>query len=140
VSGFFFRPPGGASAADDGGVDEPELAAQAAVALEVIEQPGEELGPHPILAPAIEAVVDGLPGAVAFRDIAPGGAGVEDPEDAVEAIAMGLPGMPLAAVVCGMGQEVLDPFPLTVIEFVATTHGWPPFGNRPPREMGLLVL
>src|SRR5512147_1504020 len=136
--GMFLRPTGGAGGADDGGVDEPQVAAQAAVPLEVVEEMGQDLGPSPVASPAVEAIVDGLPRPIAFREVPPGGAGVEDPENAVDRIAMGFPGMSLAPVMCGMGQGVFEPFPLTVAEFIATTHGWPPVGNRPSREVGLL--
>jgi hypothetical protein len=138
--GMFLGTAGGAGGADEGGVDEPQVAAQAPVPLEVVEQRGEDLGPGAVATPAVEPVGDGLPGSIAFREITPGGAGVEDPEDAVEQVAMGLPGMSLAPVVGGMGQEVLEPFPLTVVELITTTQGWPPVGNRPSREVGLPLL
>jgi hypothetical protein len=136
---MLLRTAGGAGGADDGGVEEPKVAAQATVPLEVVEQVGEDRGPGAVAAPAVEPVVDGLPGSIAFREVAPGSTRVEDPEDAVEEIAMGLPGMSLAPVVCGMGQGMLEPFPLTVTEFRARTQGWPAVGNRPSREVGLPV-
>ena len=77
------------------------------------EQPGDDAGPGAVLPPAIEAIVDGLPGPVALRDVAPGGAGVQDPEDAVDEGVMILPGMPAAAVMGRMGQERIDPPPET---------------------------
>jgi hypothetical protein len=98
----------------------------------MVEQSGDEVGPGPVLAPAIEAIVDGLPGPVAFRDIAPGGAGVQDPEDAIDEGVVIAPGMPAAAVMGGMGQEAFDPSPKTGIEFIAASHGRPPFGTLPP--------
>ena len=110
-SGMLLRPASGAGGADDGGVDEPEVAAQAAMPLEVVEQMGQDLGPGAIAPPAVEPVVDGLPGSITLREVPPGGAGVEDPEDAVDQTAMGVPGMSLAAVMCGMGQGMLEPFP-----------------------------
>jgi len=65
--------------------------AEATVTFQVVQEMGEEFGPGAIRSPTIEAVVDGLPGAVAFGDIPPGGAGVEDPEDAIEEAMMGKP-------------------------------------------------
>src|SRR5947209_14242738 len=41
-SAFFFRPGGGPASADDGGVGTPQVAAQAAVTVEVFEQVGED--------------------------------------------------------------------------------------------------
>jgi hypothetical protein len=99
----------------------------------MFEQVGDDMGPGAILAPAIEAIVDGLPGSVAFRDIPPGGAGVQDPEDAIDEGVVIVPGMPPAAVMGGMGQEVFDPPPETRIELIAASHGGPPFiGTLPP--------
>jgi hypothetical protein len=43
--------------------------------------------------PAAQATVDGLPGTVALRQVAPGDAGVEDEQDAVEDPAMTLIGL-----------------------------------------------
>src|SRR5258708_33641572 len=111
-SGFFFRPACGAGGADDGRVDEPQVSAQAAVSLKVVEQMSENLRPSAVLAPAVEPVVDGLPGPIAVRHVAPGRPGMEDPEDAVEQVAVGPPRVPLTAVVCGMGEEVFEPLPL----------------------------
>src|SRR5262249_8893149 len=101
------------------------------------EQQGvEDLGPGAIFTPAVEAVVDGLPGAVAPWGVGPGGAGVQVPEDAVDQRAMVLPGVAAAPGVEAVGEEALDALPLSVGEVKAVIHGWPPSGNRPSRELG----
>src|SRR5437867_963335 len=53
-SGFFFRPTCGSAGADDGGIDVPQRAAQAAAALQVFQQVRENLAPSTIAAPAAE--------------------------------------------------------------------------------------
>ena len=56
--------------------------------MEGLEQPA----PGAVLGPAIEPLVDGLPGPISRPgQVAPRGAGAEDPEDAVDDRAMGLP-------------------------------------------------
>jgi hypothetical protein len=62
-------------------VDPPiELAARIGLPLEGREDPV----PDPRFLPAVEPAGDGPPGPVAFGQIAPGSAGLEDPEDAVD--------------------------------------------------------
>src|SRR5262249_29464127 len=101
-----------------------------------LEQQGvEDLGPGAIFPPAVEAVVDRLPGAIAFGRVRPGGAGMQVPEDAVDEAAMLLPGVAALAVVIAVGEERLDPRPLGIGK-VKAVHGWPPSGNRPARELG----
>src|SRR5262249_9465507 len=114
---FFFRGPrGGAGGADVGaidaeqvGVDQPGL----------VEPPLEPLGnPVEQTAPAdlAEPVVDGLPGPEAFGQVAPGGAGIESPEDAVEHQAVVLPlAAPFARPAREEGSQEL---PLSVGKFV----------------------
>jgi hypothetical protein len=139
-AGFFFRPAGGAGGADDGGIDHPQVAAELAVLVEVVQKGGEDLGPGAVLAPAVEAVVDGLPGAVAARDVASGGAGVQPPEDPIEETAVGLPRASRAPVVAGVREVAADALPLPVLEFITASHGRPPFGNQPADTLGTLVL
>jgi hypothetical protein len=108
--------------------------------VEMVEQGGEHLGPRAIPTPAVEAVVDGLPRAIARGNVAPGGAGVQAPEETVEQAAVRLPRVPALAVVMQVRKETRDAFPLSGLEFVATTHGWPPFGNLPAGQRGSQVL
>src|SRR5262249_38967377 len=62
LAGFFFRPPSGAAGADDGGIDAPQVAVDEPPLVQAEQQGVEDLGPGAVLAPAVEAVVDGLPG------------------------------------------------------------------------------
>jgi hypothetical protein len=34
-----------------------------------------------------------------------------------------------------VGEQVFEPFPLAVLEFVAMWHGGPPFGNLPAGQL-----
>jgi hypothetical protein len=58
---------------NNGAIDAPQAMAEATVAFQVIEEMSEEFGPGAIRSPTIEAVVDGLPGAIAFGNIPPRG-------------------------------------------------------------------
>jgi hypothetical protein len=75
------------------------------VAFQMVEEVREEFGPSAVSTPTIEAVVHGLPRAVAFRHVPPGGSGMENPENAVEQAKMGEPGPALSTMMGGMGQE-----------------------------------
>src|SRR5262245_16584017 len=98
--GFSPGPGGGPVGADDGAVDAEEVPVDAAAGLgpglEVVEDPA----PQAALAPAVEAGVDGLPGAEKLRQVAPGRAGAEDPEDAVdhEPVVLRRPSRPLSGL------------------------------------------
>ena len=60
--------------------------------------------PQPAFAPAVEAAVDGLPGAEALGQVTPGSAGVQDPKDAVDHQAVVLVGVPGPVV---LGQQAV---------------------------------
>src|SRR4051812_43481099 len=139
-SAFFFCPGRCAAGPDDGGVHTPQVATQVAVPVEVVQEFGKDGGPGAVLAPLVEAVVDGLPGAVAFGDVAPGSAGVQDPQDAVEGAVVRQPGVALTAVVRAVGQQRGEALPLARGKFVTPSHGWPPLGNLPAGQTGLRVL
>ncbi len=68
-----------------------------------------------LLAPALEAAVAGLVGRVALGQVAPGGAGAQDPQDAVEHIP-GVPPGPSFAVrpARRIGDQGLQDLPLLV--------------------------
>ena len=66
----------------------------AALVFEVFQQVREDLGPSTVATPAPEAAVDGLPGAIALGDIAPGGTGVQTPKDTVKDASVILQGAP----------------------------------------------
>src|SRR5262245_36284693 len=134
-SGFFFRPGGGSAGAVDGGIDAPQVALDEAAPIQAEQQGVEDVGPGAILAPAVEAVVNGLPGAVPFGGIWPGGAGVEMPQDAVDQRAVVLPRVAGATVVVAIRDERFNPAPL-IVGKIKAVHGWPPSGNLPSREKG----
>src|SRR6516164_4099132 len=135
-SGFFFRPGGSRPGPIDGGIDTPQVPLDEAAMIQPQQQGVEDLGPSAVLAPAVEAVVDGLPGAVALGGVLPGRAGVQVPEDAVDQRAVVLPRMAGLAVVEAVGEERFHPSPLLVGEVETITHGWPPSGNLPSRDKG----
>src|SRR5262245_1780575 len=134
LSAFFPRPGGGSAGADDGGVDKPQLAVDEAFIVQPEQQSVENLGPGAVLAPAVEAVVDGLPGSVTLRGVRPGSAGVQVPENAVDKGAMILPGVAGLAVMEAVGEERLDEPPLLISEVVAVQHGTPPSTNPQARD------
>src|SRR5690606_9488232 len=68
--------------------------------------------------PAGEAVVNGLPFAVALGHVAPWRARAKDPKDAIEYLAMRHPGAPLF-VGPFRGKKWLEEFVLFIGEFVA---------------------
>src|SRR5262245_17288964 len=63
-SGFFFRPRGGGVSPVDGAIEAPQVALDDFGLVELEQQGVEDLRPSAVLAPTVEAVVDGLPGAV----------------------------------------------------------------------------
>jgi hypothetical protein len=67
---------------------------------------------------------------------------MEDPEDAVEQVAVWLPRVSLAAMVCEIGQEVFEPLPLAVAEFILQRRPlWPSTRNAiPVQEQSLVIL
>jgi hypothetical protein len=77
----------------------------------------EELLPAPARGPAPQPAVDGLPGTVALRQVAPGDAGVEDEQDAVEDPAVIMIRPPMSP---GRGQQRLQERPLPIGGLVAT--------------------
>ena len=70
--------------ADDGAVDEVERPVEPPFRIGLALQRGQDAIPDAGLLPAVEARRDGLPRAVAFGQGAPGTAGAQDPEDAVQ--------------------------------------------------------
>jgi len=130
----------GSTGSNNGAIDAPQVMSEATMAFQMVEEVGEEFGPGAIPPPTIKAVINGLPGTIAFRHVPPRGSGMENPENTVEQAKMGKPGMALATVMGGVGQERLKPPPLLGGEFIATTHGKPPFGNCPAGQLRPLLL
>src|SRR5262249_13495644 len=133
-SGSFLRSTGSPAGADDGGIDEPQFAAQSAVPLQVDQQMREDPGPRAVTGPAPEATVDRLPGAVALRDVAPGRPRVEAPQDAVEDAPMVLPRSTAPILMGRVREEPLDALPLHLRKFITSSHGRPPGANIPTRN------
>jgi hypothetical protein len=48
---------------------------------------------------------------------------VQPPENTIEELSMRLPRVPSLAVVFEVRKQVLNPFPLAILEFIATWHG-----------------
>jgi hypothetical protein len=69
---------------DDGAVDEMDAPVQPSGGILFLLDGRQQPVPDPGQPPAAEPAVDGAPGAVPLRQVAPGGAGAELPEDAVE--------------------------------------------------------
>src|SRR4051794_5699285 len=85
--------PGGTSGgADHGAVDAPQLLVDQACIDAGGPQSGEDRVQGPVIAPGVEEVPGGGPGAELRGQVAPGGPGPEDPEDAVEDLAAISPG------------------------------------------------
>src|SRR5438552_2092288 len=82
--GILGRPSSSTTGTDDGGIDAPQMPPEFPVAFQVIQEVGDETSPGTILPPAAEAVVGGLPGTIAFGEVAPGSAGVANPQDRIE--------------------------------------------------------
>ena len=100
----------------DGAVDAEQIPVDTSVGLGAGLEVIEDAVPQAALAPAIEARVDGFPGSEKLRQVAPGGAGVEDPEDAVdhEAVVLGRTAGPLT----GREQGAQD-LPLGIAQAVS---------------------
>jgi len=96
--------------ADDGGVEDQPLQVR------VLQGLKHDL-PGALLGPAVEALPDRVPAAEALRQVAPGGAGLGDPQDRVEeqAVVFGLP----AALSRATGQKILNAVPIGVRDGMA---------------------
>jgi hypothetical protein len=83
-----------------------------------------------VVPPAGEAVVERLPRPVAFGHLAPLGAGVEPPEDAVEDDAVVAERPAAAPGAAARGQVRRDPLPVVIGQFVSPCHARPPCRGR----------
>src|SRR5215470_1077719 len=82
---FFFRRPGGrAGGPDVGPIDAEQLRVDQACFVEPELEPLDDAVQQAAAAEFGKAVVDGLPGSEALGQVAPGSAGVQPPEDAIE--------------------------------------------------------
>jgi hypothetical protein len=94
-----------------------------AATLEVLGQRTKDPVEHSLLVPALEATVAGLVGWVVLRQVAPGGAGTQDPQDAIEHVP-GIPPRTSFAVRSArrIGNQRLQDLPL----LVGKVHVCPP--------------
>ena len=80
----------------------------------------EDAFPDALLDPAIEAFPDRVPGSEAFGQVAPGRAGLGDPQDGIdeEAVVVGGDAWESGPA----GQKILDAVPVFVRDGVAVAH------------------
>jgi hypothetical protein len=102
-----------------------------ALVVQFVQQRGDDTNPGAVLSPRVEAVEHGLPRPIAFGEITPRGAGVQDPEDTIDDEALIVRRSPGLAVMGRVREQGGDPSPLLIRELVAT-RDWPPFGNHSP--------
>jgi hypothetical protein len=88
----------------------------------------EDALPDPLLGPAAEALPGVVPVAEPLRQVAPGGAGLGDPQDGIEEQAVILGG---DTGVSGFARKkVLDALPVLVGDRVAAAHDRASLANR----------
>src|SRR5947209_13575303 len=104
-------PAGTSGGADHGAIDAPQLAIDQARVDAGRPQSGEDRVEGAVVVPGVEEVPDGRPGAKFLGQVAPGGAGAEDPEDAVEDLAAISPGTACAS---SGRKEISDELPLLI--------------------------
>src|SRR6267154_932519 len=121
---------------NDGTIDTPQVVVDSPLIIQFVQQGGNEANPGAVFTPTVEELEHRLPGAVAFREITPGGAGVQDPQDAVEQGPRIVEGMAHLTVVSTVWQQGGNALPLFVREFVAA-HDRPRLSNHPLRPLPL---
>ena len=89
AEGFGLRVPGEGPSrmlvrSDDSAIDIVEIPVELLCGIGALLDRGKEASPEARLAPAIKTAGDGAPGAVPLRQVTPGGAGTQEPEDTVE--------------------------------------------------------
>jgi hypothetical protein len=110
-----------------------------ALVVQFVQQRGDKTNPGAVPPPRIEAVEHGLPRSIAFGEITPRGAGVQDPEDTVDDEVLVVRRSPRLAVMGRVRKQRGNPSPLLIREFVAT-RDWPPFGNHSPLMINLPIF
>src|SRR3954471_16619699 len=138
---LLLSPPSGGrpTGTDDGAVDTPEVVVDLPLVVRLVQQRGDDPDPGAVLPPSVEGLEDRLPGAVAFREVTPRGAGMKDPEDSVDDGTGIGERMPCRAVMSPVRQEGRDPSPLWLGEFIAA-HGRTRWGNGPAWRSGLPII
>jgi len=99
-----------------------------ALIIQLVEKGSGQAVPGAILPPAVEMIEDGFPGPIAFGKVAPRGAGVQNPENAVDVEAIVFTRTAATTVMRSAGEKGRDPRPVSVREFVAM-HDGPPSGK-----------
>lgn len=103
--------------ADDRAIDIVEIPVELLCGIGTRLDRGKEARPEARLAPAIQPAGDGAPGAIPLRQVTPGGAGTQEPEDSVEDASV------IDSRAAGFGllrrQERLESFPLAIGEFMS---------------------
>jgi hypothetical protein len=118
---FFPGPGGGLVGTHDGAVDAEQIPVDTSVGLGAGLEVSEDAVPQAVLAPGVEARVDGFPGSEKLRQVAPGGAGVQNPEDAVDhqSVVLGWSSRPVAG-----WEEGAQDVPLGITQAVSRSlHG-----------------
>jgi hypothetical protein len=135
----FFRPRRRPAGPDQGAIETPEVLVDRAVVVPGVPQRVDDPDPGAIRPPPVEGFEDRLPGAVAFREVTPRGAGRENPQEAVDdrtGVAKGVAGPPLRSTVRNEGH---DPSPLWLGEFRAA-QGRTRGGNGPLGRLTLPII
>src|SRR5271168_4396529 len=114
---FFSSPRGNAGSPHIRAVHQPKVPIDLARLVQPHAQRSENAVERAIATPAAESIVNRAPGAVAFRHIAPRGAGSQHPEHAVE----GRPVIVPFSATFLPGHQTFDQVPLTVFQFI-TSH------------------
>src|SRR2546421_8352389 len=114
---LFSRPGGGSGGAYIGSIHTEQIPVDVAFLVEPDLQVFEHPVDHAFSAPGIEMMVDRLPGTVALRQITPGSAAAQDPEERVQDFPRGLARPAAPTLACG--KQVIDQVPLLVRELVA---------------------
>ena len=137
--GFFFRPRRRTTGSNDRAIDTPKVVVDLTPVVEFVQERGGDADPGAVLTPPIEGREDRLPGAVTLGEITPGGAGMEDPEDAINDRPGIVEGVACAAAMSPVRQEGRDPSPLLLGEFIAA-HGRTRWGNGPVWTSALPII
>ena len=135
----FFRPRRRLAGPDDGAIDTPEVVIDLPLVVQFVQQRGDDTAPSAVRPPPVEAPEDRLPGTVTFREVTPWGAGMEDPEDAIDDRSKIVKGMACLAVMSTVRQEGRDPRPLWLGDFIAA-HGRTRWRNSPVWKLGLPII
>ena len=121
---FFGAPAGAPRGAHGGAVDAPQLVVDLTRVDPRGPQAGEDRVQRPVTVPRVEEVPDGAPGTELLGEVAPGRAGPEDPEDAVDDLAT------IARWASGAGwgwEEVTNQFPFAVRQSMPSQDTEPPW-------------